>query len=730
MFRNGGNLKLKQYLKGYVIPVLLGFILIVTFQNCGKFALQKNAGVSSFASSLDVTLRPPTEFAWYRRYIFLVDMSYSMVSGPCPFDVDVSDSTTGFTGVYRDYDPNFPTSGVNYMDARARVADCSVDTSLSYGNMKLDYSQPGNSSYLPNHKTFKGNDFEGNRFKIIRKWIEQMRNSNNQEFLERTEILLVPAAGGVAYERLLKGFPMPAFKFVTLTDPILDQSLSYLENVHSETANHAQMPAAERFTQFDPNLESLKMGTTSLISAYDKIFNLIDVSMEQLATSGNLTHSTFKLISFGDTRVNPLQSHYDKALGYFPTCLDCSSSLEKAWGRKQDDELESVDLKLSLIQGLTKYYGSGFFDADFFDMRSLAIPDRIQFFADNGTATLIGTEFPADQKNVIEFLDERSAERKASTRIYKINSEIPPYRIANSNTGITTFKTTHIFILNSNFKVDNNGLSQTDADGDGLPDDKEAVYGFDPITARTNKSCLDSLMIEEGFKSRCESLAISKLCNALLDSDGDGLNECEEMTIGTDPFDFDTDGDGIPDSTEILYSLNPLNDDAKTDSNGDGLTNIMNLGKGLNPSVLPAQVPTADLINILLNYVSQQSLQSELLGEVHTDIFKLDLLNFPLRQSPLVSSALSPTYLIRPGSKGFSAAAQIPEHHLLIKPLVTKGTNKLVGILRVIDPDEPLRVYWETFELELDTRFNIYVSAIDLSKFSQMKVIDRVRLTK
>lgn len=708
----------------------MAIVAIISFQNCGQFSLQKNAGVNSFASSLDVTLRPPTEFAWFRRYVFLVDMSYSMVSGPCPFDVDVSESTHGFTGTYQDYDPNFPTAGVNFNDARARVADCSVDTTLPFGSMKLDYSQPNNSAYLPNHKTFKGNDFDGNRFKIIRKWLEQMRTSNNREFLERTEILLIPAAGGVAYDRLVKGYPISTFKFLPLTDPNLDAQLNYLESIHSEAASEALMPPSDRFNQYDPDLELLKMGTTSLISAYDTIFNLIDSSMQQLATAGNLTHSTFKLISFGDTRVNPLESHYTKALGYFPTCLDCASTLETAWGKKQDDALEGLDLKLSLIQGLTKYYGSGFFDADFFDMRNLAVPETIQYLADTGSNVLVGTEFPANQKNVIEFLDGRSADRKASTRIYKINSEIPPYRIANSNTGITTFKTTHIFILNSNFKVDNNGVAEIDSDGDGLPDDKEALYGFDPKNARSNDACLDSLMTEPSFKSRCESLYVSKLCDPRLDSDGDGLNECEELTIGTDPYDFDTDGDGIPDSIEVLYGMNPLSDDSKADSNGDGLTNLMNLGKGLNPSVMPSQVAPGDLINIVLNYVGQQSMQSDLLGEVHTDNFKLDLLNFPLRQSPLVANPLAPTYLIRPGSKGFSPAAQIPDYHLLIKPIQTQATNKLVGIIRVIDPDEPLRVYWETFELELDTRFNTYVNSIDLSKFSQMKVIDRVRLSK
>ena len=132
----------------------------------------------------------------------------------------------------------------------------------------------------------------------------------------------------------------------------------------------------------------------------------------------------------------------------------------------------------------------------------------------------------------------------------------------------------------------------------------------------------------------------------------------------------------------------------------------------------------------MLNFISQQKSYSETLGDVKSDLFKLDLLNFPVRQSTLSPLAVPISYLLRPGSKGLSADSQIPAYNQLIKPISVKGTNKLMGLIRVIDPDEPLRVYWEIFEIDLDTRANISINNIDLSKFSQIKVIDRVRLTK
>jgi len=42
------------------------------------------------------------------------------------------------------------------------------------------------------------------------------------------------------------------------------------------------------------------------------------------------------------------------------------------------------------------------------------------------------------------------------------------------------------------------------------------------------------------------------------DSDGDGLADEKEKTIGTDPNNKDTDKDGMPDGQEVLLKFNPL----------------------------------------------------------------------------------------------------------------------------------------------------------------------------
>ena len=64
-----------------------------------------------------------------------------------------------------------------------------------------------------------------------------------------------------------------------------------------------------------------------------------------------------------------------------------------------------------------------------------------------------------------------------------------------------------------------------DTDGDGLSDADEATLGTDPTLA---------------------------------DTDGDGLDDGEEVDLGTDPVSMDTDGDTFIDPLEINENFDPL----------------------------------------------------------------------------------------------------------------------------------------------------------------------------
>jgi len=79
-------------------------------------------------------------------------------------------------------------------------------------------------------------------------------------------------------------------------------------------------------------------------------------------------------------------------------------------------------------------------------------------------------------------------------------------------------------------------VAPVDTDGDGLPDSVEATLGTDP---------------------------------ALVDTDGDGVSDYDEVNrdgtpgnytpgVDTDPLNPDTDGDGLSDGVEIAHGSNPL----------------------------------------------------------------------------------------------------------------------------------------------------------------------------
>jgi hypothetical protein len=95
--------------------------------------------------------------------------------------------------------------------------------------------------------------------------------------------------------------------------------------------------------------------------------------------------------------------------------------------------------------------------------------------------------------------------------------------------------------------------SNRDSDNDGYNDKLEhdrRLSGFDP-----------------GDPKKPES-ACGK--DGRLDLDGDGLNECEEKVLATDPKIVDSDRDRIPDGIEFLWGTNPLALDDKLDMDFDG----------------------------------------------------------------------------------------------------------------------------------------------------------------
>ncbi|MDY7226535.1 calcium-binding protein [Hyalangium rubrum] len=114
-----------------------------------------------------------------------------------------------------------------------------------------------------------------------------------------------------------------------------------------------------------------------------------------------------------------------------------------------------------------------------------------------------------------------------------------------------------------------------DSDGDGVPDLDEVALELDPRDPDSDRDGLmDGVELRMGLKPQPGNVDIINGCNVSLDDDGDRLNTCEERVLGTDPCMGDTDGDGLPDLVEALGLTNPLVPEDLLDTDRDGITNI------------------------------------------------------------------------------------------------------------------------------------------------------------
>lgn len=132
---------------------------------------------------------------------------------------------------------------------------------------------------------------------------------------------------------------------------------------------------------------------------------------------------------------------------------------------------------------------------------------------------------------------------------------------------------------------------EPDSDGDGLTDAQEATLGTDPTNPDT-----DGDGVGDGIEVRLASPGsqfdplvpgLFKECLTLsdpgADRDLDGLTDCEEAVLRTDPYLVDSDRDGVPDWVEVRAGGNPLVDDRLVDSDMDGIPNGDESIRGLDP---------------------------------------------------------------------------------------------------------------------------------------------------
>jgi len=119
------------------------------------------------------------------------------------------------------------------------------------------------------------------------------------------------------------------------------------------------------------------------------------------------------------------------------------------------------------------------------------------------------------------------------------------------------------------------GQQFVDSDGDGLSDEEEKTIGTDPLNPDTDGDGLGDGLERAAGLDPISTNDVSGIiqCNPFLDDDADLLNECEERVIGTDPCVADTDGDGLSDFVEVMSRTNPLVPEDLMDTDRDGVSN-------------------------------------------------------------------------------------------------------------------------------------------------------------
>lgn len=137
--------------------------------------------------------------------------------------------------------------------------------------------------------------------------------------------------------------------------------------------------------------------------------------------------------------------------------------------------------------------------------------------------------------------------------------------------------------------VDQIGRGSPDSDGDGLDDEEEDLTGSDPLEQDTDgdgfNDFIEVLLGSSGFDPLDPSDADCVLDIDRVDSDGDGLRDCEERFVGTNRLIADTDADGFPDAVELRNGTNPVVDDIRADLDFDAAPNGAELRGHSDPSV-------------------------------------------------------------------------------------------------------------------------------------------------
>ena len=153
------------------------------------------------------------------------------------------------------------------------------------------------------------------------------------------------------------------------------------------------------------------------------------------------------------------------------------------------------------------------------------------------------------------------------------------------------------------------GVLVPDSDGYGLPDSLARQLGYIPgIQTYTGISNWTHYQVSQTLVSEGQCLKAGAACNVATqvkavcgtmpaggwpDTDNDGLNDCEELLVGSDPLQFDSNADMLPDGFEASKGIQ-FNTSAQPcwsmDEDEDGVDDCNEAKNNTPPTVANASV--------------------------------------------------------------------------------------------------------------------------------------------
>ncbi|MCC7381209.1 MAG: VWA domain-containing protein [Deltaproteobacteria bacterium] len=208
------------------------------------------------------------------------------------------------------------------------------------------------------------------------------------------------------------------------------------------------------------------------------------------------------------------------------------------------------------------------------------------------TVYLSGRTPPQVQQGPIDLLKDMADAGKGTFRNVGNGEKINFLDI-----GFTAFR--RVFLLKSFLAENRNARPEpfleaaTDSDGDGLSDGEELLIGTSETSTDSDLDGFTDLLENnlrnagfdplDGADADCRVTATDRYNRR--DDDGDGLLNCEERFLGTNPRLFDTDADGVPDPIEVRARVSPVADDYFADPDRDTVANGFEIRDRTNPQL-------------------------------------------------------------------------------------------------------------------------------------------------